>query len=87
VDADQLRTLSQWADGLSRDDRPEMRAAARAILLLVEEVEDLRATLLTEIPYDDEPPPEPGPEPDQRVDRDLGFRLRAFARGRFHRES
>ena len=86
MDADQLRTLSHWADGLSKDDRPEVRAAAKAILLLVEEVEGLRATLLTEIPYDDELELEPAPSSDDRVDSALGARLRAFARGRFHRE-
>jgi hypothetical protein len=52
MDADQLRTLEAWATGLALDERPEVRAAAKAILLLVDEVQSLRAALLTEMPPD-----------------------------------
>jgi hypothetical protein len=93
MDAEQLRVLRQWADGLYSDDRPEVRAAAKAILLLVDEVEELRAALLSEMPQgshdsqpddDSVPAPESGPA---AVERDLRLRLRNFARTRLHRSS
>jgi hypothetical protein len=89
MNTDQLRTLSQWAEGLARDDRPEVRAAAKAILILVEEVESLRAALLTEMPPDEvvtvfEPAVDGGSAPEQEVASDLRARLRGFARERFH---
>jgi hypothetical protein len=88
MDAEQLRTLRQWADGLARDDRPEVRAAARAISLLVEEVESLRAALLTQMPPGEDPPlPGGGPadalgEEALAADaqHELRTRLRALAR-------
>lgn len=45
VDADQLETLRTWAEGLSQDHRSEVKAAAKAILLLCEEVERLHIEL------------------------------------------
>ena len=41
LDEEQLTTLRSWADGLALDGRVDVRAAAKAILLLVEEVERL----------------------------------------------
>jgi streptomycin 6-kinase len=45
LDEEKIGTLRQWAEGLARDERDEMRAAARAILLLIEEVEGLHVDL------------------------------------------
>jgi hypothetical protein len=93
MDADQLRTLRQWADGLYSDDRPEVRAAAKAILLLVDEVEELRAALLSEMPHgsdaaatDEKPAVDAEGEP-VAVEHALRLRLRNFARARLHRGS
>jgi hypothetical protein len=41
LDAEKLAALRQWATGLQADMRPEVSAAGKAILLLVEEVENL----------------------------------------------
>ena len=45
LDEQKIATLRLWADGLARDDRDEMRAAARAILLLIDEIELLHVEL------------------------------------------
>jgi hypothetical protein len=45
LDEQKVATLRLWADGLARDERDEMRAAARAILLLIEEIELLHVEL------------------------------------------
>ncbi len=45
LDESKLATLRQWAEGLARDERDEMRAAARAILLLIDDVESLHMDL------------------------------------------
>ena len=45
LDEAKLSTLRLWAEGLARDERDEMRAAARAILLLIDDVESLHMDL------------------------------------------
>ena len=45
LDEQKIETLQGWADGLLRDERSELRAAAKAILLLVEEIEHLHVDL------------------------------------------
>ena len=45
LDEAKLATLRLWAEGLARDDRDEVRAAARAILLLIDDVESLHVDL------------------------------------------
>jgi hypothetical protein len=45
LDEQKIATLRLWADGLARDDRDEVRAAARAILMLIDEVELLHVDL------------------------------------------
>ena len=45
LDAEKLRLLNDWAEGLQRDERPEVAAAGRAILMLVDEVERLHVLL------------------------------------------
>lgn len=43
LDAEKLAQLRAWADSLLGDDRAELRAAARGILMLADEVERLWA--------------------------------------------
>jgi hypothetical protein len=45
LDEQKIATLRLWADGLAREERDELRAAARAILLLIDEVELLHVEL------------------------------------------
>ena len=45
LDEAKLATLRLWAEGLARDERSEMRAAAKAILLLIDDVESLHMDL------------------------------------------
>ena len=45
LDESQIATLRVWAEGLARDERSEMRAAAKAILLLIDDVESLNMDL------------------------------------------
>jgi hypothetical protein len=45
LDEEKLETLRRWGDGLTRDEREEVAAAGRAILMLVEEVERLHVDL------------------------------------------
>jgi hypothetical protein len=48
VDDGQVEELRKWAVGLSADGRPEVRAAAKAILLLAEDLIAARSQLLEE---------------------------------------
>ncbi len=45
LDESKLATLQLWAEGLARDERDEIRAAARAILLLIDDIESLHVDL------------------------------------------
>lgn len=45
LDEQKIETLKSWAEGLLRDERSELRAAAKAILLLIEEIEHLHVDL------------------------------------------
>jgi hypothetical protein len=45
LDEQKIETLQGWADGLLRDERSELRAAAKAILLLIDEIEHLHVDL------------------------------------------
>ena len=64
LDEEKIETLQSWADGLLRDERSELRAAAKAIILLIEEIEHLHVDLwhardsaAPETPVADVPPP------------------------------
>lgn len=61
LDEQKLELLRGWGDGLVGDPREEVRAAGRAILILVEEIERLHVDLWNErslqraaVPVDDE---------------------------------
>jgi hypothetical protein len=46
VDDEQVGELREWAKGLADDERPEVRAAAKAILLLANDLLAARSQLL-----------------------------------------
>lgn len=48
MDDGQVAELRRWADGLSTDPRAEVKAAAKAILLLADDLEAARSQLLEE---------------------------------------
>jgi hypothetical protein len=80
LDAEKLETLRRWGAGLSEDGRDEVRAAGRAILLLIEEVEHLYVDLWHARAIAMAPPPQPPPEPEPRepVSEPLLRRLRGL---------
>ena len=45
LDEQKIDTLHSWAEGLLRDERSELRASAKAILMLIEEIEHLHVDL------------------------------------------
>ena len=45
LDEEKIELLRRWGEGLDQDEREEMRAAGRAILLLIEEVDRLHVDL------------------------------------------
>jgi hypothetical protein len=46
LDHEQIGELREWAKGLAEDERPELQAAARAILLLADDLVAARSQLL-----------------------------------------
>jgi hypothetical protein len=48
LDEERIDVLRRWGDGLSTDSREEVRAAGRAILILIEEIERLHVDLWNE---------------------------------------
>ena len=46
VDDEQIAELREWATGLAEDERPELRAAAKAILLLADDLLAARSQML-----------------------------------------
>jgi hypothetical protein len=82
VDDAQVDELRRWAAGLSEDSRPELKAAARAIHLLCDDVLAARSQLLEERlirealeAQDDEQESEVGPHLLARVRSLLGPRV------------
>jgi hypothetical protein len=45
LDEERIEMLRTWGDGLQSSDRDELRAAGRAILMLIEEIDRLEADL------------------------------------------
>jgi hypothetical protein len=61
LDEEKIELLRRWGEGLQRDEREEIRAAGRAILLLIEEIDQLHVELWNErtagravAPFEDE---------------------------------
>jgi hypothetical protein len=45
LDVEKLSLLGKWAEGLQRDQRPEVAASGKAILMLIEEIERLHVVV------------------------------------------
>jgi hypothetical protein len=45
LDEERIEMLRSWGEGLQTSDRDELRAAGRAILMLIEEIDRLEADL------------------------------------------
>ena len=60
LDVEKLSLLGKWAEGLQRDQRAEVAASGKAILMLIEEIERLHVVI-----WDGRlnPAREPEPEP------------------------
>jgi hypothetical protein len=61
LDVEKLSLLGKWAEGLQRDQRAEVAAAGKAILMLIEEVERLHVVI-----WDGRLNPAREPEPEER---------------------
>ena len=48
LDEERIEMLRSWGEGLQDSDRDELRAAGRAILMLIEEIDRLEADLWNE---------------------------------------
>jgi hypothetical protein len=59
LDDEKLETLRSWGAGLGADGRDELRAAGKAILILVEEIERLQVDLWRTREESTEPHPDP----------------------------
>jgi len=59
LDDEKLETLRRWGAGIAADDRDELRAAGKSILILVEEIERLQV----DVWHARRSAPEPGLEP------------------------
>jgi hypothetical protein len=60
LDVEKLSLLGNWAEGLQRDQRAEVAASGKAILMLIEEIERLHVVI-----WDGRLNPAREPEPDQ----------------------
>jgi hypothetical protein len=62
LDVEKLSLLGKWAEGLQRDQRAEVAASGKAILMLIEEIERLHVVI-----WDGRlnPAREPEPEPQE----------------------
>jgi hypothetical protein len=80
LDENKLTMLRRWGEGLARDEREEVRAAGRAIVLLSDEVERLHVDLWhahdRSGPEETESPPAEGPEWPHTGIPDVGSTLR-----------
>ena len=76
LDEEKIELLRRWGEGLEHDGREELRAAGRAILLLIEEIERLHVDLWSERAAEDA---QPIGEPE--IHSSLLARLGHFGRG------
>lgn len=61
LDEERLEILRSWGVGLASDDREELRAAGKAITVLIEEIDHLQVELWSA--RVEQRPPAPAPEP------------------------
>jgi hypothetical protein len=76
LDAEKLEVLRGWGDGLSGDEREEVRSAGRAIVLLIEEIDRLHIDLWHLRRPDGAAPDAAVEPPAPEVQADLGASLR-----------
>jgi hypothetical protein len=62
LDSEQIELLRTWGAGLASDERDEVRAAGKAITMLVDEIDRLNIDLWN-VRAGEEPAPEREPEP------------------------
>ena len=73
LDAEKLGVLRGWGEGLERDQREEVAAAGRAILMLIDEIERLHVLMWGRHLYPEQMPARPLTERLQgRAREDLG---------------
>ena len=66
LDVEKLSLLGKWAEGLQRDQRAEVAASGKAILMLIEEIERLHVVVWNgRLNPSRETETEPKPEPAQ----------------------
>jgi hypothetical protein len=86
LDEEKIELLRRWGEGLEHDEREETRAAGRAILLLVEEIDRLHVDLWNERtsrqPATDEAVEDELETPPGDVEKSLRARLRRLGRRR-----
>jgi hypothetical protein len=93
LDEERLEILRTWGVGLASDNREELRAAGKAITILVEEIERLHVELWhakeAGSPVGEGARPEAAPEPvsSQALATSLRDRIRAAIGPRTHQES
>jgi len=85
LDSEQIELLRAWGAGLATDDREEVRAAGKAITMLVDEIDRLNIDLWNQRAGEE---PEPGPELEAEApgEHALGSALRDRLRRRTSRE-
>jgi hypothetical protein len=76
LDAEKLEVLRGWGDGLSGDEREEVRSAGRAIVLLIDEIDRLHIDLWHLRRPDGVAPDATVEPPAPEVQTDLGASLR-----------
>jgi hypothetical protein len=83
LDEERIEVLRQWGEGLARVEREETRAAGRAILLLIEEIDRLHVDLWNQRAAAGAHAPEEAlPEEEHDVHASLRDRLRQLRRRR-----
>jgi hypothetical protein len=83
VDDGQVDELRRWAQGLATDGRPEVKAAAKAITMLADDLEAARSQLLEERMIREALESRLAEEEAADMERDLRTRLLArLSRGR-----
>jgi hypothetical protein len=75
LDSEQIELLRTWGAGLASDDREEVRAAGKAITLLVDEIDRLNIDLWN-VRAGEERATEAEPAPEQTMGTALRDRLR-----------
>ena len=83
LDEEKLALLRRWGEGLTVDDREELRAAGRAILMLSDEIERLHIDLwhagdARPEETDESDQPSPDSQPESGLAETLRSRLASF---------